>query len=203
MKIRDIITDAFDNPYKGKWEKSEYGDQDMNVKLPDGTWLNIMFNHEGDDEWQVEFHRDNSQEVTGQGDAQRIFATVIAAIQKFIKKQKPWRIIFSASKDVEPGQNVESRARLYNSLVARYARAWGYEEYNEDHGDQVTYELTRIAKEGVAESSGYIPRTAKEAQDPRWSSALTVDVHTDTMKKQIAKFFPTAAPRDGPEQVQQ
>jgi hypothetical protein len=53
----------------------------------------------------------------------------------------------------------------------------------------------------VTESSGYIPRTAKEAQDPRWSSALTVDVHTDTMKKQIAKFFPTLAPKDGQSQV--
>jgi hypothetical protein len=55
----------------------------------------------------------------------------------------------------------------------------------------------------VTESSGYIPRTEKEAQDPRWSSALTVDVHTDTMKKQIANFFPTAAPQDGQQQVQQ
>jgi len=146
-ELNQGVAEAFDKPYKGKWEKSEYGDQNMLVKLPDGTNLSIMFNHEGDDEWQVEFHRDNSQLVTGQGDQQRIFATVIAAIQKFIKKQKPWRIIFSASKDVEPGQNSESRARLYNSLVARYARAWGYEEYNEDHGDQVTYELTRIANE--------------------------------------------------------
>lgn len=55
----------------------------------------------------------------------------------------------------------------------------------------------------VSESSGYIPRNAKEAQDPRWSSALTVDVHTDTMKKQIAKFFPTAAPKDGQEHVKE
>ena len=59
------------------------------------------------------------------------------------------------------------------------------------------------AKPEVTESSGYIPRNAKEAQDPRWSSALTDDVHTDTMKKQIAKFFPTPAPKDGQQQVQQ
>ncbi len=150
------VAEAFDNPYKGNWETSEYGDQDMNVKLPDGTWLSIMFNHEGNNEWQVEFHRGNSgnsQAITGQGDQQRIFATVIAAIQKFIREENPWRIIFSASKVVEPGQNSESRARLYNRLVARYARDWGYEEYNEDHGDQVTYELTRISKKGVAEGS--------------------------------------------------
>jgi len=146
------VVEAFDKPYKGNWETSEYGDQDMLVKLPDGTNLSIMFNHEGDDEWTVEFHRNNSQEVTGEGDAQRIFATVINAIQKFIKKQKPWRIIFSASKDVDPGQDSQSRAKLYNRLIARYARAWGYEDYSEDHGDQVTYELTRIKNENVAEN---------------------------------------------------
>lgn len=53
----------------------------------------------------------------------------------------------------------------------------------------------------TAESSGYIPRNKKEAQDPRWSSALTVDVHTDTMKKQLDKFFPTPAPKDGQVQL--
>ena len=146
------VVEAFDKPYKGNWETSEYGDQDMLVKLPDGTNLSIMFNHEGDDEWTVEFYRNNSQEVTGEGDAQRIFATVINAIQKFIKKQKPWRIIFSASKDVDPGQDSQSRAKLYNRLIARYARTWGYEDYSEDHGDRVTYELTRIKNENVAEN---------------------------------------------------
>ena len=144
------VAEAFDNPYKTKTEKSEYGDIDMLAKLPDGTNLSIMFNNQGDDEWQVEFYRNNSQEVTGEGDAQRVFATVLTSMQKFIKKYKPWRLTFSANKDVQPGQNSESRAKLYNRLVQRYATAWGYEEYAEDHGDQITYELTKL-KQGVAE----------------------------------------------------
>ena len=53
----------------------------------------------------------------------------------------------------------------------------------------------------VEESSGYIPRNSKEAQDPRWSSALTHDVTTHTMRDQIGKFFPTDAPNDGQEQI--
>jgi hypothetical protein len=118
----------------------------------DSTPIHIMFNNEGDDEWQVEFYRSNTQSITGEGDAQRIFSTVLSAIQQFIQKEQPWRIIFSASKDVEPGQNNQSRAKLYNSLVKRYARAWGYDEYSEDHGDQVTYELTRL-KQPVNEES--------------------------------------------------
>jgi predicted GNAT family acetyltransferase len=144
------VTEAFDQPYRSKWEKSEHGDYDALVRLPDGTNLSIMFNNEGDDEWQVEFYRNNSQEVTGEGDAQRIFATVLNAIQKFIKKHQPWRLKFSASKTVESGQNSQSRAKLYDRLVQRYAGAWGYDMYLVDHGDQVTYELTQ--KKNVAEN---------------------------------------------------
>lgn len=35
----------------------------------------------------------------------------------------------------------------------------------------------------VSECSGYIPKNKKEAKDPRWSNALTVDVHPDTPTK--------------------
>lgn len=55
----------------------------------------------------------------------------------------------------------------------------------------------------VKEASGYIPRNSQEAQDPRWSSALTGDVTTSTMREQIGKFFPTTAPNDGQEQIRE
>jgi hypothetical protein len=145
------VWEAFDNPYKTKSEKSEYGDVDMLAKLPDGTNLSIMFNQEDaeNDTWGVEFYRNNSQEVTGEGDAQRVFATVLNAIQKFIKKNKPQKLFFSASKEVEPEQNSESRAKLYDRLVQRYAKAWGYRAFRADTGTLVRYELSRL-QQGVA-----------------------------------------------------
>jgi hypothetical protein len=80
---QSTLAEAFDQPYKTKSEKSDYGDVDMLAKLPDGSNLSIMFNQEYGDEGeevvQVEFYRNNSQEVTGEGDAQRIFATVLDA----------------------------------------------------------------------------------------------------------------------------
>lgn len=158
------VTEAFDKPYRTKLEKSEYGDIDMLAKLPDGTNLSIMFNKQQDDEGkevvQVEFYRNNSQEVTGEGDAQRIFATALASIQKYIKKYKPSRLSFSASKVTdptiyyEPGQpqpNPESRAKLYDRLVQRYARDWGYRAFRADTGDLVIYELSRL-QPAVAEN---------------------------------------------------
>ena len=152
MRAHEFVKEAFDQPYPIRWQQSEHGDYDALATLDDGTYLSIMFNNEGNDEWQVEFHRNNSQEVTGEGDAQRVFATVLTAIQAFIKKEQPWRLIFSASK--ESNMNfTQSRANLYSRLVQRYARSWGYDEYEEDHGDQVTYELTKL-KQPVAEDRG-------------------------------------------------
>ena len=156
------VDEAFDQPYAMKWEKSEADDSmDALVRLPDGSNLSIMFNmdydEEGEEVVQAEFWRNNSQEVTGEGDAQRIFATVLAAIQQYIKKHKPKRLSFSASKEVDMDAdhvekfNPESRAKLYDRLVQRYSRAWGYRAFRADTGTIVRYELSRLAK-GVAEN---------------------------------------------------
>ena len=151
----ESLDEAFDQPYAMTWEKSEADDSmDALARLPDGSNLSIMFNMEYDEEGeeviQVEFHRNNSQEVTGDGDAQRVFATVLAAIQQYIKVHNPKRLTFSASKEVEPDQNSESRAKLYDRLVIRYARTWGYRPLRADTGSIVRYELSRI-KPGVVE----------------------------------------------------
>ncbi len=53
------------------------------------------------------------------------------------------------------------------------------------------------------EASGYIPKNSKEAKDPRWSRALSVDVKPDTMKKEIAAFFPTKVPAGRLKQVKE
>jgi hypothetical protein len=224
------VNEGFDQPYPVKWEKGEYGDVDALATLSDGTYLSIMFNNqqggEGEEVVQVEFYRNNSQEVTGEGDAMRIFATVLTAIQQYIKKYKPSKLSFSASKQIdptvyyEPGQpqpNPESRAKLYDRLVQRYAKAWGYRAFRADTGDLVIYELSRLNKKvaetgtmqyatektpvlspyagikdnqfrgGIAEASGYIP-SEKEKNDPRFKTALTVDVKPDSIKKNAKAF---------------
>jgi len=183
------IWEAFDNPYKGKWEKSDYGDVDLNTKLPDGTNLSIMFNNqqgdEGEEVVQVEFYRNNSQEVTGEGDAQRIFATVLDAIQKYIKKYKPQKLSFSASKATDPTiyyepdqpqPNPESRAKLYDRLVQRYSKALGYRAFRADNGDIVIYELSRI-KQGVAEGD-------EKLKDPIANAILDFYQHAGHISKE-------------------
>lgn len=152
MWTPESLNEAFDQPYPITWEEGDYDSQDALARLPDGHNLSINFNLESggeygdEEEWHVEFWRNNSLEVTGEGDAYRIFATVMVAIQEFIAKENPERVSFSASKEVEPGQNSQSRAKLYDRLVDRYARSWGYKSTRADQGDVVVYNLIRVKK---------------------------------------------------------
>jgi hypothetical protein len=119
------IDEGFDQPYPIKWEKGDHGDIDALARLPDGTNLSIMFNKQDnikpdDKTWMVEFHRNNSQEVTGEGDAQKVFATVLTAIDYYLEViAQPKYLSFQAK---EP-----SRIRFYDALVKRFASKYGYE----------------------------------------------------------------------------
>jgi predicted nucleotidyltransferase len=187
------LEESFDKPYKVlRWEKGDFGDVDAIARLDDGTFLSIMFTKgfsqdTKEEAWSIEFYRNNSQEVTGEGNAQRVFATVLSAIQTFIKKYKPNKVYFAAMKDVGPGViKAQNRASLYDRLVQRYAKDWGFRAFRADTGNKVMYELSRIKKD-VAEASGYIP-SEKQKNDPRFSTALTVDVNPYSIKKNAKAF---------------
>ena len=149
------VSEAFDQPYKLKWEKSEYGDIDALAKLPNGSPLSIMFNlaDMSENDWGVEFYRNNSQSVTGEGDAQRVFATVLNAIGQFIKKKKPDTLFFTAVKEEDP---TGSRTKLYDRLVQRYATELGYNLQKVEYPEQTGYKLTR-KEQGVAEEQSSTP----------------------------------------------
>jgi GNAT superfamily N-acetyltransferase len=181
MRANEFLTEAFDRPYAFNWQRGDHGDYDVFVKLPDGSPLSIAFNHEDEDTWHVAFDRGHSQEVTGEGDSQRIFATVLHSINQFIKKQQPEKLYFSASKEVEPGQNSESRANLYDRMVKRYASAWGYDSVVDDFGrDKVTYILNK--KQTVAEGLNEADASAvqfRTASTDNYQSSFTVTAIAD------------------------
>ena len=149
MWTPESLNEAFDQPYPFKWENSD-ADESMDAlaRLPDGSNLSIMFNQDYDDDgegiYSVEFWRNNSQEVTGEGDAQRVFATVLSAISQFVEKRNPAQLYFSANKDVDPGQKSHTRSNLYTNLVKRYARTMGYEADVSDFSGSTTYKLHRM-----------------------------------------------------------
>jgi hypothetical protein len=65
---------------------------------------------------------------------------------------------------------------------------WGYKLDNDGHHIALfNKRLVNKKQQSVAEASGYIP-SEKEKNDPRFKTALTVDIKPDTMKKNAEKF---------------
>ena len=81
MKVTDIISEVFDQPYAFRWDDNHDdpgADQDPKydayLKLPDGGHLEINFytdpGVDGNEDWMVEFWRGNRLDISGAGDAQ-------------------------------------------------------------------------------------------------------------------------------------
>jgi hypothetical protein len=74
-----------------------------------------------------------------------------------------------------------------SASAAREAAEEGeFEKFKEITGSgRYAKQLYRAVRKGmlVEDSSGYIPKNKKEAKDPRWSNALTVDVTPETPYK--------------------
>lgn len=122
------------------------------TKLPDGSVLRIIFEmSEPDtngDTWFVGFTRDGSYSNKGQGDQFKVFATVIKAIGEFIQMKSPYMLHFTASKmdyDIGKYSDVEnSRVKLYDKMLNRYAKKYGYEVDREETPISMQYRLWEI-----------------------------------------------------------
>lgn len=127
MKIKDIlkeqeITELFDPKYSFdiEWDESaSYGlEQHARAYDRQGREINISFVPFSSLLVDVEFARGGTYEITGMGDAERVFTTVLKAIRMYVTKCGPKYLIFSGSE--------ESRNSLYLALIQKYARIFGY-----------------------------------------------------------------------------
>lgn len=122
MRASEILTELFD-PKAGfdlKWDAGSSTEQFATAYDRQGRAIDISF-IKSEGLWDIEFERDGAMDITGGGDAERVFATVINAIKIFVDKVKPEFIVFSAK---EP-----SRQSLYKALANRVGRQIGYKLY--------------------------------------------------------------------------
>ena len=134
------LTEAFDKPYKFRKQELYKGYIVYRFIADDKSEIDVLFkeNEISDDEssWTVTFERGGRTTATGEGDAMRIFATVIEVLKDFTKKEKPQELNFSAEKpawrahlyhkDPKRSKDMGSREKLYKKLVQRYASRMGY-----------------------------------------------------------------------------
>ena len=153
-----IITESLDAPYPIQVEPSPY-EHDVNhytakTIMPNGKELEVNFVPftEREKKYFVDFWVDGTQHLTGKGDQQRIFATVLSAIRQFIKMNSPDMLKFSAMKNKRYNDtNPMSRVNLYNKLVKKYAQSAGYDYTQYENEAQVSYTLTKKADANLNE----------------------------------------------------
>jgi hypothetical protein len=76
----------------------------------------------GMDAVEVEFSRNDSYDMTGGGDANRVLGTVLQAFREYLKGYQPKILIFSAKG--------ESRSKVYQNLIKRFAPTVGYKQFD-------------------------------------------------------------------------
>jgi len=157
----NTLTEAFDNPYKYNLKKKHSNFYIGKFDLPDGGDVTVYFEgmewSDVEMSWGVKFQRTNPKRpnaslgITGEGDAMRVFATVIEIIKEFLKKEKPQELNFAAHKpewmsDLPHGhpdkkKEMTSREKLYKKLVQRYAGRMGYKYSTETDSSATDFRL--------------------------------------------------------------
>jgi hypothetical protein len=112
----------------------------------------------GSAQYELSFQRNGSERVTGEGDAQRVFATVLSVIGEFIKQVDPYAIVFYADYETDErdaSRDPYARARLYKRMLDRYLDRTKYESFAEDVGGQVKF-IVQIPLPLHGSHSGYV-----------------------------------------------
>ena len=76
----------------------------------------------GMDAVEVEFSRNDSYDMTGGGDANRVLGTVLEAFRQYLKNYQPKILIFSSKG--------ASRSKVYQNLINRFASTVGYKQFD-------------------------------------------------------------------------
>ena len=98
-------------------------------------------------------------------------------------------INFASSGDRDP--DGEGLAGISATAAREAAKAGNLEAFAQATGaGKLAPQLFQAVRKGMLleDASGYIPKNKKEARDPRWSNALSVDVTPKTPQKNLKAF---------------
>ena len=123
MRANEIILELLDpeTAFPLKWDQqfAAQGEIHASATDADGREIGISFTPAGNGEiTDVAFTRGGTHEMTGRGDAGRVMATVIKAINLYTKKYNPPYLAFSA-------KSGGGRSSAYTAMIRRHAQ--GYE----------------------------------------------------------------------------
>lgn len=125
MRATEFLTELYDSKtsFPIEWD-SQFGPKEMHGRAYDrqGGYIDIKFVPIRNDVVDVEFSRNDSYDMTGGGDANRVLGTVLEAFRYYLSGYQPKIFIFSAKGG--------SRSKVYQSLINRFAQSAGYKQFN-------------------------------------------------------------------------
>ena len=151
MKIYEVITEAFDNPYPINWFQKTQEVWEGSVQLPDGSKLFIDITESDEGYYAIEFAKSDTKgmgatmKATGTGDEFRIFATVQAGILEWwnsVDEDDVQKITFNASKQADDSKN---RHKLYARFAKQWANKIGWVATSREEDGGISFVLMRPA----------------------------------------------------------
>lgn len=156
--FRSYITELFDEPFTFVKEAG-VSSKRYSYTGAKGGILEVLFNRYPTEETIiVSFDVDGDSGIRAEGDAPRIFASVMDAFKRFLEKKsdRPKYFKFTASKQdfdrTLQQDRATSRSRVYTAMIKRFAPQYGYKliANEEDHFENM-FVLERIKpKRGAA-----------------------------------------------------
>jgi len=139
--FRMHLNELFDKPYRWKKESGTFFDGGFfySFRSADGGKFDVEFDtlYKDDTEYNLQFTKDGNYRATGEGDALKVFATILDIIKDFSKKADFETLSFEASKGVG-GKDSKGRVRLYKTMVQRFAKKFGFTAKVDDSDPKTT-----------------------------------------------------------------
>jgi hypothetical protein len=127
MRAIDFISELYEpeSSFPLNWYPSHHPNEasarayDRNKGYIDIKFTPIL---DSDDMVEVEFSRNDSYDMTGGGDANRVLGTVLQAFREYLQGYQPKILLFSAKGS--------SRSKVYQNLIKRFASTVGYKQFD-------------------------------------------------------------------------
>ena len=150
VSFSDYLTEVFDSVLKWKWtDKGEFDGWVAKITPDKGKWIEVTIseNPRRKGMWVIVFYADGGfLDPTGDQNSFKIMSTVIKITADFLKLngENVKVIKFEANKiDEKKATGKESRQKLYDSLVKRFASKAGFQATIKTAGNERRYTLTR------------------------------------------------------------
>jgi len=156
--FRSYLTELFDEPFTFVSEGGTSSKRYSYTGAKGGILEVFFYRYPTEESIIVSFELDGDTGIRAEGDAPRIFASVMDAFKRFMEKKsdRPKYFKFTASKQdfdrTLQRDRPTSRSRVYTAMIKRFAPQYGYKliANEEDHFENM-FVLERIKpKRGVA-----------------------------------------------------